>query len=72
MPQPTNMIFKGTPALTKWPSAKAVDLDDLNSNYGINFFRLPVFYKDLGEDPVTGNLIRIGVSVMETRPFPQG
>ena len=37
--RPTSMVFNGTPTLTKWPSAKAVDLDDLVKNYGATFFR---------------------------------
>jgi len=37
--RPTSMAFYGTPALTKWPSAKAVDLDDLVNRYGATFFR---------------------------------
>ena len=37
--RPTSMAFHGTPALTKWPSAKAVDLDDLVVRYGATFFR---------------------------------
>jgi hypothetical protein len=37
--QPKSMAFDGTPKLTKWPSAKAVDLDDLVSDYGATFFR---------------------------------
>lgn len=37
--RPTSMAFYGTPALTKWPSAKAVDLDDLVDRYGATFFR---------------------------------
>ena len=37
--RPTRMEFNGTPRLTKWPSVKAVDLDDLVKNYGATFFR---------------------------------
>jgi hypothetical protein len=37
--RPTSMTFHGTPVLTKWPSAKAVDLDDLTNHYGATFIR---------------------------------
>ena len=37
--RPISMAFDGTPVLTKWPSAKSIDLDDLVSNYGATFFR---------------------------------
>ena len=37
-PQPMPM-FNGMPTLTKGPSAKAVDLDNLVKNYGATFFR---------------------------------
>ena len=33
------MGLNGVPRLTKWPSVKAVDLDDLVKNYGATFFR---------------------------------
>ena len=35
----TDMSYNGTPTLTKWPSARAVDLDDIVSKYGAKFFR---------------------------------
>jgi len=35
----TDMTYNGTPTLTKWPSARAVDLDDVVSKYGARFFR---------------------------------
>lgn len=37
--RPASMGFNGIPTLTKWPSVKAVDLDDLVKNYGAAFFR---------------------------------
>lgn len=37
--RPTRMEFNGTQMLTKWPSLKAVDLDDLVKEYGATFFR---------------------------------
>ena len=33
------MGYNGTPTLTKWPTARAVDLDDIVSKYGAKFFR---------------------------------
>ena len=35
----TDMAYNGTPTLTKWPSARAVDLDDIVGKYGARFFR---------------------------------
>jgi len=35
----TDMAYNGTMTLTKWPSARAVDLDDIISKYGARFFR---------------------------------
>lgn len=35
----TDMGYNGTPTLTKWPTARAVDLDDIVSKYGAKFFR---------------------------------
>jgi len=35
----TNMAYNGDLTLTKWPSAQAVDLDDIISKYGAKFFR---------------------------------
>ena len=37
--QPTSMEFNGTLTLTKWPTVKAVDLDDIVNKYGATFFR---------------------------------
>ena len=37
--QSTLMSYNGTLTLTKWPSVKAVDLDDVISKYGATFFR---------------------------------
>ena len=44
-PQPTtilrstDMAYNGTLTLTKWPSARAVDFDDIIDKYGARFFR---------------------------------
>ena len=35
----TDMAYNGTPTLTKWPSARAVNFDDIISRYGAKFFR---------------------------------
>lgn len=35
----TDMAYNGTLTLTKWPSARAVDLDDIVRKYGATFFR---------------------------------
>ena len=35
----TDMAYNGTPTLTKWPSVRAVDLDDVVNKYGARFFR---------------------------------
>ena len=35
----TDMSYNGTPTLTKWPSVRAVDLDDIVGRYGAKFFR---------------------------------
>ena len=35
----TDMAYNGTATLTKWPSARAVDLDDIVGEYGARFFR---------------------------------
>ena len=37
--RPTSMDFNGTLTVTKWPSVKAVDLDDLVKDYGATFLR---------------------------------
>jgi len=37
--RPISMEFCGAPTLTKWPSVKAVDLDDLVNRYSATFFR---------------------------------
>ncbi|KAF9650816.1 hypothetical protein BDM02DRAFT_3185138 [Thelephora ganbajun] len=34
----TDMAYNGTPTLTKWPSARAVDLDDVINKYSAKFF----------------------------------
>ena len=34
-----DMAYNGTPTLTKWPSVRAVGLDDVISKYGARFFR---------------------------------
>jgi len=36
---PASMAFNGTPTLARWPSLKAVNLDNLVKNYGATFFR---------------------------------
>ena len=36
--QSTDMAYNGTPTLTKWPSARAVNFDDIISRYGAKFF----------------------------------
>jgi len=35
----TDMAYNGTPTLTKWPSARAVDLDEIINKYGARFFQ---------------------------------
>ena len=35
----TDMTYNGTATLTKWPSARAVDLDDIVDKYGARFFQ---------------------------------
>ena len=51
-----SVAFNGIPKLTKWPSAKAVDLDDLVSNYGATFFREALRrYLVLSQHTGTGN-----------------
>ena len=37
--RPMSIEFNGTPTITKWPSVKAVDLDDLVNKYGATFFQ---------------------------------
>ncbi|KAF9790569.1 hypothetical protein BJ322DRAFT_1000183, partial [Thelephora terrestris] len=37
--QSTDMAYNGSLTLTKWPSARAVDLDCITNNYGVKFFR---------------------------------
>ena len=37
--RPPSMSYNGVLTLTKWPSKKAVDLDDIVASYGATFFR---------------------------------
>ena len=37
--QSTDMAYNGTLTLTRWPSVRAVDLDDIVNKYGARFFR---------------------------------